>query len=90
MALAKTDPRNVDVVVKRKEELLGLAAKAGINCNAALENSGGDTIVQIGVLAKLLGIDAMVALNPAASVVEALALSQDVLGSSRGEHVSSV
>ena len=69
MTLAKDDPRNVDVLLKRKDELVALASKAGINCVAALENLGDDTIAQIGVLAKLLGIDATIALNPSASLV---------------------
>jgi hypothetical protein len=68
MTLAKDDPRNVDAVVKRKDELVVLASKAGINCAAALENVGDDTIAQIGVLAKLLAIDATIALNPSASL----------------------
>jgi hypothetical protein len=68
MTLAKDDPRNVDVLVKRKDELFALTSRAGINCAAALESVGDDTIAQIGILAKLLGIDAMIALNPSASL----------------------
>jgi hypothetical protein len=84
MALAKDDPRNADVLVKRRDELLALASKAGINSNAPLENAGDDTVAQIGILAKLLGIDAMIALDASSSLTEVSALSQ-VFGSSQGE-----
>jgi hypothetical protein len=60
------DPRNADAVVKRKEELLALARTAGADVEAALRAAPADNVAHIGVLAQLLGLDALTALNPAA------------------------
>jgi hypothetical protein len=68
----KDEPRNVEEFVNRKEELLALAANAGIDVTRELENVGGDSISQIGLLARLLGIDARVALNVSVSLANSL------------------
>jgi hypothetical protein len=66
----KDDPRNADEFVKRKEDLLVLAAKTGFDATKALETVGDDNIAQIGVLATLLEIDARIALNTSVSLVD--------------------
>lgn len=64
------DPRNADAVVKRKEQLLALAKAAGADVEAALRAAPADNVAHIGVLAQLLGFDALTALNPAAPLPE--------------------
>jgi hypothetical protein len=63
MKPTKNDPRNADAVIKRKDELVALAKRAGIDYIKALKKTGDDNVIRIGVLAKLLGIDATIALN---------------------------
>jgi hypothetical protein len=50
---------------KRRTELETLARERGIAFEEAARSNPGDDVAAIGGLAKLLGIDAMTALNPA-------------------------
>ncbi len=66
----ENDPRNTDALIKRKEELVALAKKTGIKYAEALESVGDDNVAQIGMLARLMGINATIALNTRASLAE--------------------
>jgi hypothetical protein len=66
MNAVAADPRNAEPLVKRKEELLALAKTAGVDVDGALRECPADNVAHIGLLARLLGIDALTALNPAA------------------------
>jgi Pyruvate/2-oxoacid:ferredoxin oxidoreductase gamma subunit len=59
------DPRNASEVIRRKEELVGAATAAGLEYATALANAPRDNVAHIGVLARLLGIDALAALDTA-------------------------
>jgi hypothetical protein len=62
------DPRNVDEVISRKEELVAAAKAARLDYVTALANAPADNVAHIGVLAKVLGIDVFAALDPAVPV----------------------
>jgi hypothetical protein len=62
------DPRNAKEVISRKEELLAAAKAAGLDCATALADAPADNVAQIGLLARLLGIDALAALDPSVPV----------------------
>jgi hypothetical protein len=62
------DPRNAGEVIRRKEELVAAAKAAGLEYATALANAPADNVAHIGVLANLLGIDAIAALDPAVPV----------------------
>ena len=53
----------MDPLAKRRDELEQTARHRGIKVDEALKTAGLDNVVAIGILAKLLGIDAMTALN---------------------------
>jgi hypothetical protein len=58
------DPRNAKELIARKEQLIELARQKGIDYSSALSKAPSDTVAQIGVLARLLRIDASIALVP--------------------------
>ena len=58
------DPRNAKELIARKEQLIELARQKGIDYSSALAKAPSDTVAQIGVLARLLRIDASIALVP--------------------------
>jgi hypothetical protein len=62
------DPRNATEVIRRKEELVAAAKTAGLDYATALAQAPDDNVAQIGVLAKLLGVDAIAALDPGVPV----------------------
>ena len=62
------DPRNAKEVLSRKEELLAVAKAAGLDYATALADAPADNVAHIGLLARLLGIDALAALDPAVPV----------------------
>lgn len=70
MNAVAADPRNAEPLVKRKEQLLALAKTAGADVDGALRECPADNVAHIGVLAKLLGIDALTALDPAAPLAQ--------------------
>jgi hypothetical protein len=62
------DPRNAREVISRKEELVAAAKAAGVDYAAALADAPADNVAHIGLLARLLGIDALAALDPSVPV----------------------
>lgn len=62
------DARNANEVISRKEELLAAAEATGLDYAKALAVAPADNVAHIGVLARLLGIDALAALDPSIPV----------------------
>ena len=68
MNVGPDDARNAKEVVSRKEELLAAAKAKGLNYETALADAPADNVAHIGLLARLLGIDALAALDPSVPV----------------------
>jgi len=68
----RASPRHRDFK-QRLEVLTKFAVQMRVDCTAELENTGGDPIAGIGVLAHALGLDVISVLNPATNLDDLIA-----------------